>query len=152
MRGRYAVTHRRAASTWNDESEGIMRHHTGRTAMLGLALTLAVGAAPDATLRIALESSTPSELLAHINTLSSDEFEGRGPGTAGEEKAVAYVRAQFEKMGLAPGNPDGTYFQDVPLVGFQAKQVSGSFRAGERELALAFPDDFVAVSRRMSEH
>jgi Zn-dependent M28 family amino/carboxypeptidase len=120
--------------------------------MLGLALTLAVGAAPDATLQIALESITPSELLAHIKTLSSDEFEGRGPGTAGEEKAVAYVRAQFEKMGLAPGNPDGTYFQDVPLVGFQAKQVSGSFRAGERELALAFPDDFVAVSRRMSEH
>ena len=54
-------------------------------------------------------------------------------------------------MGLKPGNPDGTYFQAVPLAGFQAKQVSGSFQAGTKTVSLSFPDNFVAVSRRNAE-
>ena len=56
-------------------------------------------------------------LTAHIRVLSSDEFEGRAPGSAGEEKTVAYLTEQFQTLGLAPGNPDGTYLQQVPLVG-----------------------------------
>src|SRR5688500_8665767 len=51
------------------------------------------------------------ELLRHIAVLSSDEFEGRGPGTRGEELTVAYLTDQFRRLGLAPGNPDGTYVQ-----------------------------------------
>ena len=54
-------------------------------------------------------------------------------------------------MGLKPGNPDGTFVQNVPLVGFQAKQVTGAFQAGGRTIGLSFPNDFVAVSRRLSE-
>src|SRR5215813_2750088 len=50
-------------------------------------------------------------VLAHIKTLSSDEFEGRGPGTKGEELTVAYLTDQFRKIGLKPGNPDGSYVQ-----------------------------------------
>jgi hypothetical protein len=56
-------------------------------------------------------------LLAHTKTLSSDEYEGRAPGTKGEELAVTYLADQFKKAGLKPGNTDGTYFQNVPLVG-----------------------------------
>ena len=56
-------------------------------------------------------------VLAHIKTLSSDEFEGRGPGTKGEELTVAYLTDQFKKLGLKPGNTDGSYIQKVPLVG-----------------------------------
>src|SRR5437764_12830864 len=52
-------------------------------------------------------------VLAHIKTLSSDEFEGRGPGTKGEELTVAYLIDQFQKIGLKPGNTDGTYIQKV---------------------------------------
>jgi Zn-dependent M28 family amino/carboxypeptidase len=48
-------------------------------------------------------------------TLSSDAFEGRAPGTAGEDKTVAYLAAQFERAGLQPGN-HGSWFQEVPLV------------------------------------
>jgi len=48
-------------------------------------------------------------------TLSSDEFEGRAPGTAGEEKTVAYLIEQFRDAGLQPGNK-GSWVQDVPLV------------------------------------
>ena len=56
-------------------------------------------------------------LLAATRTLSSDEFEGRAPGSVGEEKTIAFLTAQFSNLGLAPGNPDGTWVQRVPLVG-----------------------------------
>src|SRR6266566_2073253 len=56
-------------------------------------------------------------LLAHTRKLSSDEFEGRAPGTKGEDLAVTYLADQFKAVGLKPGNTDGSYFQPVPLVG-----------------------------------
>ena len=128
-----------------------MRPHSPRIAVLAFLIGLAVGAAPDPALTTALEGITPAQILNHIKVLASDEFEGRGPGTPGEEKTIAYLTAQFQAMGLKPGNPDGTFVQAVPLVGFQAKQVSGSFQVGERAIGLSFPNDFVAVSRRMAE-
>ena len=56
-------------------------------------------------------------LLAETLILASDEFEGRAPGSAGEELTVNYLVEQFSAIGLTPGNPDGTWVQDVPLVG-----------------------------------
>jgi len=118
---------------------------------IALAAGMLVGAAADPDLKTALESIKGGEILNHIKVLASDEFEGRGPGTPGEEKTVAYLTEQFRKMGLKPGNPDGTYVQPVPLVGFQAKQVNGSFESAGKSVALTFPKDFVAVSRRMAQ-
>ena len=51
----------------------------------------------------------------HLRMLASDGFEGRKPGTPGEEKAVAYLSDQFRKLGLKPGNND-SYVQQVPMV------------------------------------
>src|SRR5688572_22019101 len=59
-------------------------------------------------------------VLAHTKVLASDELEGRGPGTKGEEATVTYLVDQFKKIGLKPGNTDGTYVQKVPLVGITA--------------------------------
>ncbi|MCY4027210.1 MAG: M28 family metallopeptidase [Acidobacteria bacterium] len=56
-------------------------------------------------------------LLAATETLASDEFEGRAPGSEGETKTVAFLMEQFSAAGLTPGNPDGTWVQQVPLVG-----------------------------------
>src|SRR5687768_3060267 len=50
-------------------------------------------------------------VLAHSKVLSSDEYEGRAPGSKGEELTVAYLEDQFKKAGLKPGNTDGTYIQ-----------------------------------------
>ncbi|GAB3510887.1 M28 family metallopeptidase [Pseudoxanthomonas daejeonensis] len=50
-----------------------------------------------------------------VKTLASDEFEGRGPGSVGEERTIEYIRAQMQRIGLQPGNGD-SYFQDVPMV------------------------------------
>src|SRR5262249_26925014 len=43
-------------------------------------------------------------LLAHTKVLSSDEYEGRAPGTKGEQLTVSYLQDQFAKAGLKPGN------------------------------------------------
>ena len=51
----------------------------------------------------------------HVRMLASDEFEGRKPGTPGEEKAVAYLVEQFRKLGLKPGNGE-SFLQPVPMV------------------------------------
>jgi Zn-dependent M28 family amino/carboxypeptidase len=132
------------------EPEETMPPHSRRIVWFASMLVLA-GFAPEPGLKMALDGIQPAQILEHIKVLASDEFDGRGPGTPGEEKTVAYISGQFQKMGLKPGNPDGTFFQAVPLMGFQAKQVSGSFETGTKSVALSFPNDFVAVSRRMAE-
>jgi Zn-dependent M28 family amino/carboxypeptidase len=91
-----------------------------------------------------------TDLLKHIRVLSSDDYEGRAPGTRGEELTLRYLEDQFSRMGLEPGNPDGTYRQRVPLVGFES-DVRGSFTVAGKENRIRFPEDCVAVSRRSQE-
>ena len=55
------------------------------------------------------------DLSMHIKILASDEFGGRAPGTAGEDKTVAYLTQQFQRLGLKPGNGD-SYVQTVPMI------------------------------------
>jgi Zn-dependent M28 family amino/carboxypeptidase len=91
---------------------------------------------------------TPDGLLAHIKILSSDEFEGRAPGTNGEELSIEYISNQFRTIGLKPGNPDGSYFQEVPLAGIKSEPIM-SFVIGGTTTELKYPDDFVASSARL---
>lgn len=100
-----------------------------------------------AELKPALDSISANDILQHTKVLCSDEYEGRGPGTRGEELSVKYLTEQFQRLGLKPGNPDGTYVQKVPLAGFTA-QPTASFTAGAKTINLNFPQDYVAVSRR----
>jgi Zn-dependent M28 family amino/carboxypeptidase len=99
-------------------------------------------------LQPALEAITPDGLLAHIKVLASDEFEGRAPGSKGEELSVKYITDQFKKLGLKPGNPDGTYTQEVPLAGIKSEPQM-SFVIGDKTMDLKYPDDFVASSARL---
>jgi Zn-dependent M28 family amino/carboxypeptidase len=96
----------------------------------------------------ALEMITPDGLLAHIKVLASDEFEGRAPGTKGEELSVKYISDQFKQIGLKPGNPDGTYTQEVPLAGIKSEPRM-SFTISDKTSDLKYPDDFVASSARL---
>src|SRR5437660_2579717 len=99
-------------------------------------------------LQPALEAITPDGLLAHIKVLASDEFEGRSPGTKGEDLSVTYIADQFKKIGLKPGNRDGTYTQEVPLAGIKSEPRM-SFAIGGQTMGLKYPDDFVASSARL---
>jgi Zn-dependent M28 family amino/carboxypeptidase len=96
----------------------------------------------------ALEAITPDGLLAHIKVLASDEFEGRAPGSKGEELSIKYITDQFQKIGLKPGNPDGTYTQEVPLAGITSEPRM-SFVIGDKTRDLKNQDDFVASSARL---
>ena len=55
------------------------------------------------------------DFAARLERLSSDQFEGRKPGTIGERATTAYIKDQFERIGLKPGNK-GSWFQTVPMI------------------------------------
>ena len=84
----------------------------------------------------------PARLSQHVKTLSSDAFEGRGPATPGEQKAVAYLTEQMKAAGLQPGGDlkDGkrAWTQDVPLAQFNISgPVDASVTAGGQRRPLA---------------
>jgi Zn-dependent M28 family amino/carboxypeptidase len=97
--------------------------------------------------KAALASITGDDLMRHIKVLAADEYEGRAPGTKGEELTVNYLTEQFKKLGLKPGNPDGTYVQKVPLAGF-TPQPTMSFTAGGKPVAFDYATDYIARSLR----
>ena len=81
--------------------------------------------------------------------LSLDSYEGRAPGSAGEEKTVAYLIDRFKKAGLEPGNK-GSWTQDVPLVEITAKNVSAlsiADKAG-KAMSFAYGSEYVIGSYR----
>ncbi len=75
----------------------------------------AVPATQSATAHAFAPEINQTDFVELVKTLASDEFEGRAPGSVGEDKTVEYLRAQMQRIGLQPGNGD-SYFQDVPMV------------------------------------
>jgi Zn-dependent M28 family amino/carboxypeptidase len=91
-------------------------------------------------------------VLAHTKALSSDQYEGRGPGTEGEELTITYLVDQFRKMGAKPGNSDGTFTQKVPLVGITPSPAPLVLRKDGVEHRLEWRDDVVAWSKHVAEN
>jgi Zn-dependent M28 family amino/carboxypeptidase len=58
----------------------------------------------------------PEELSVTVKTLTSDAFQGRAPGTAGDAVTVAYLVRRFESLGLEPGGEHGGWTQQVHLI------------------------------------
>ncbi len=124
-----------------------------RVTLLGVAGTAFTAAArPSCAAEPAFPAIEGRAVLEHTKVLASDAFEGRAPGTAGEERTVAYLTEQLQKIGLQPGNPDDTWVQRIPLVG---TTVQGTpplvFRKGTAERRLAWRDDYVAWTKRVVE-
>ncbi|MCC3154039.1 M28 family metallopeptidase [Hymenobacter sp. BT770] len=91
---------------------------------------------------------TASLIGQHIKALASDEFQGRRPFTAGEEKATNYLASEFKKLGLKPG-PNGTYFQAVPLVEITGKPDSTATVTGNgKSLTLKYRTDYMVLTER----
>jgi Zn-dependent M28 family amino/carboxypeptidase len=91
------------------------------------------------------------QLLEHIKKLSSDEFEGRKPGTPGEERTVEYLTTEFQKLGLKPGNTDGTYVQKVPLVGITGTQAKPLVVSGKAGATFKWRDEVVAWTKHVAD-
>jgi len=84
----------------------------------------------------------------HVSVLASDDFEGRRPGTAGEEKTVAYLLEQFRKLGLKPGNGE-SFLQQVPMVEILAGADASLSIAGPKgTVTLANGRDVVMWTKR----
>jgi Zn-dependent M28 family amino/carboxypeptidase len=122
-------------------------------------LTLLLSAAASSLTLLSLsDASEPvlpridaAAVLEHTKVLASDAFEGRAPGTRGEERTVGYLVERLREAGLQPGNPDGTFLQAVPLVGTTVKgRPPLVFRKGERERSLAWRDDHVTWTKRVA--
>jgi Zn-dependent M28 family amino/carboxypeptidase len=122
----------------------------GVFALLGgvsLVLPLAEGmAAP------AVPTVDEALLRETIRTLSSDEYEGRGPGTAAEPKTLEAIIARFKAAGLQPGNK-GNWLQDVPTATITGINRSPLVVAGaEQTLTFKPSSEFVAGSYRITPH
>jgi hypothetical protein len=85
------------------------------------------------------------ELHRHVTTLASTSFQGRAPGTRGEELTVDYLVSEFRRAGARPGNPDGTFVQEVPLIGI-ASHPEAAFCVGARCTAWKYNEDYVGGS------
>ncbi len=93
-----------------------------------------------------------ARMLGHIKVLASDEFEGRAPGTPGEEKTIQYLTAEFQKLGLKPGNTDGTFIQKVPLVGITGAEAKPLVVTGNGGKAtFKWRDEVVAWTKHVAD-
>jgi Zn-dependent M28 family amino/carboxypeptidase len=94
----------------------------------------------------------PQAILDRIKVLSSDEYEGRAPGTKGEELTVRYLEDEFKKLGVQPGNTDGTYIQKVPLVGITATNSQPlTVAKGAQKQTFKWSDDVVAWTKHVAD-
>jgi Zn-dependent M28 family amino/carboxypeptidase len=112
---------------------------------------------PAALLAVSVGAAQPSGVMPvdagayrqHLATLASDEFEGRKPGSAGEQKTLDYLVAQFKQLGLKPGN-GASYLQPVPMVEITtAQDASLSFSHGSTRRDLKYTDEMVVWTKRV---
>ena len=91
-------------------------------------------------------------ILERIKVISADEFEGRAPGSKGEELTVKYLEEEFKKIGLKPGNTDGTYVQKVPLVGITGSNTQPlTIAKGAQKQTFKWSDEVVAWSKHVAD-
>src|SRR4249919_1652861 len=94
----------------------------------------------------------PQPILDRIKVLASDEFQGRAPGTAGEDRTVQYLEGEFKTLGLKPGNTDGTYIQKVPLVGITAAPTTPlTISKGATRQVIKWRDEMVAWTKHVED-
>jgi len=107
------------------------------------------------------DTPPPAEPPAQVDTerlsdmvriLASDEFEGRAPGSAGEDRTVAWLTGRFAELGLQPGGAEGAWTQDVPLVHTQVQSpATAVFRVGDDLLTLHEGEDMAVDTVRPAE-
>ena len=105
-------------------------------ASLGALLLIAAAPAPQPAAQVNM--ARMSEIT---RVLASDEFQGRSPGTPGEEKTIPYLIDQFKAAGLEPAGENGGWTQTVPMIRTKLSAPSFSIRQRGQTIPLAFPDD-----------
>ncbi len=89
------------------------------------------------------------EMTRIVKEFASDEFQGRKPFTAGEEKAVDFLIKEYKRIGLEPAN-NGSYIQEVPMVEVtDIPDERMKIRLWNASIELKYKDDFVAFSKQL---
>ena len=100
----------------------------------------------------ALAAIDTTDLKRFTAELGSDAYEGRGTGTRGEEKTVAFVIDRFRELGLVGGMPDGSFRQEVPLRSVRVTEATPLALASESgEFSFAFGPDFFVTTDMVTE-
>lgn len=87
-------------------------------------------------------------LLKDVSIVAGDEFEGRGPGSAGDEKARAFLAGRLAEIGFEPFFANGSYEQTVEIIGLTVQEspelevraedgTSASYRYGDEHMIMA---------------
>ena len=114
--------------------------------------TIAQAPAPAQLPVASMPAIDQNKILDHIRVLSSDEYEGRAPGTKGEDLSVKYIQEQFKQLNLKPGNPDGTYVQKVPLVGITGTEAKPlTLTKGAQRQSIKWADGVVAWTKHVAD-
>lgn len=122
----------------------------GLTVPACAALLLVVGCATSAPGPLPTPVSMAT-YRAHVATLASDDFGGRKPGSSGEQKTLDYLVAEFQRLGLEPGNGD-SFLQPVPMVEITAASDAAlQFTTGKTTTVLEYGKDMVIWTKRVRE-
>lgn len=96
---------------------------------------------------VAIKAINEHDFAKHIKILASDEFKGRKPFTVGETKTINYLKTEFAKLGLKPGNGK-SYFQEVPMVDIKSVPEEHLVIQGKEGTVVAtYLDNFVAGTK-----
>ncbi len=121
-----------------------------------IAGTAALAVAQDlpqaAALKAAEKSIDAEKIRAHVRFLADDLLEGRGPGLRGAEIAAQYIATQFALDGLKPAGDNGTYLQQIKMVGVKAIPAETSLEfiplQGGSPIQLAYGDDYTVSNQQ----
>ncbi len=119
----------------------------GLTVLTGLGLAAVRPAIVTSTEKAAARRIRPEALRADVRFLASDLLEGRGPASAGDGLAEAYIAARMEALGLEPGAPNGSWYQPFGLVGIRSRcPETLRVSRGAEAVELRYLDDYIAFS------
>jgi len=126
-----------------------------KTTLSLLAIALILGcaacASEESRMRAALDSFAAQNLAQDTKILASDEYEGRGPASKGEDKTIAFLEQAFTKIGLQPGN-GSSFVQDIPMVEVAGQPGAALEVKGKKKtLSFAVGDEFVVRTQRVAE-
>ena len=105
---------------------------------------------PPANAKIDPNAISTERMSEVTRVLASDDFQGRSPGSPGEEKTVSYLIQQFHMAGLEPVGENGTWTQSVPMIRTKLQAPTISVRQAGATLQMRFHDDIYLSTVRNS--
>jgi hypothetical protein len=130
-----------AALAWQQQ-------HTTATPKTGAAVATRTTPTLTTSERKAIERVKVKTIRDVTTTLSSPEFEGRGTGQPGGDKAARYLADRFAKLGLKAAGENGTYLQAIK---FRSTQVLPETSVKIGDATLKHGDDYVILPPYTSE-